>query len=691
MIIIHTIFALLALLALALLVMSVVSIFRWLLCFLSALLLISSAHADIGAHQTFEGGSGGSAITKAILDAGNLGSPSGVTWVATNFTDTSSTMLAHTINGFIDTPLLRPVIVNGATNTDIGATRGMRMSTTTTKREYISCFFPATGRVSWGCYITLGAGFNGSTFTSFDLVAVIAGGQFLVCNYQDFPTDFWQAHTSPSGTGFADSGITNTFRPAKDVAYWITGIYDTNSGGYGGANGTSTIWFYDTNTWLRVGTSRLANTATTPATVVNFGNYEPHGVTAPGTVDYDDVAVDYTAAKFPLFPGSKTWVAESASRADVSAAITSASAGDTVIIPSGSNNTWTSTLNITKQIVLSSVGIGSNTTCLTNLSGADTTPMFSLQQSGIVISNLALFGTNHSSANTDLKGYGIETTTNGIEVSHIFAKDLEAAMSFNGRGWIHHCILVNNQRTGRHFGYVAGGTDLWNNDRPLLPTLKSNFMVWENIGWEINSGMANVAAALSIFSAQEAASYVIRYTTGIVSRAVNIAPFLDLHGNDPGIPSLRGSLALQLYRTKTTISGSATFDGKFADLRGAQSNYTAYSVLVYSNQVVGYDVLDDVTVREEDASAPYIDILSGCYVFENYEGASGTTLMPLVVAAGSGSKLTLNSEYFTNAPPVAYANWSFAFPWDSAGAAPGTPFIATAVIGGGTPAKYRGF
>ena len=122
---------------------------------------------------------------------------------------------------------------------------------------------------------------------------------------------------------------------------------------------------------------------------------------------------------------------------------------------------------------------------------------------------------------------------------------------------------------------------------------------------------------------------------------------------------------------RLTVVPPATFNGKFVDVRGGQ-------LLVYSNTITGFDVLDNVYLREEDSNNPPMDRVENTYVFENREGVNGTTLMPPIVDGGATSKIILNTHYFTSAPSGAYSTWSLKYPhpWTGASAPvspPGRP------------------
>jgi len=329
--------------------------------------------------------------------------------------------------------------------------------------------------------------------------------------------------------------------------------------------------------------------------------------------------------------------------------------------------------------VLAGLGTNSNPTIITNTSGSDTTPIWSLATYQTTLSNMVLAG---QYVGTDLKGYGIETLTNDIRISHVYAHDLESFSSFNGYGVVHHSILENCQRTGRHFGYIPGGAQVRTDHYPV-PFNSTNYFFWEDDGVEVNSGYTDsTASSLSLFSGQEGMSYVVRFTN-IKLTKMNWAPLFDVHGNDPTQPGLRSSCGSQVYKVVVTFGGTATHNGKAHDFRGGQN-------LTYSNILSGFatDTNGVITMREEDidnALSP-AETVEATYIFEDYGGVGGTVWLPPTVPATHQSAIALNAQYFTNAPAGAYATWSPPYPYGSAASGGGGGGSSTNYL----PRKFRG-
>ena len=124
---------------------------------------------------------------------------------------------------------------------------------------------------------------------------------------------------------------------------------------------------------------------------------------------------------------------------------------------------------------------------------------------------------------------------------------------------------------------------------------------------------------------------------------------------------MRGVCGGQIYKVNFTVVPPATFYGKFVDVRGGQ-------LLVYSNTITGFDVLDNVYLREEDSAEPPIDRVENTYVFNNLEGPAGSSLMPATIAPGAATKILLNTHYYDRAPAGAYSTWSLRYPHPWTGA-----------------------
>ena len=85
-----------------------------------------------------------------------------------------------------------------------------------TDREFARYMLDEThSKVSMGCFVRIG-NFTGSTFGSYDVIAMEGDGEFIVLNFQDFPDDefVWQIHTR--------AGTHDPFPVKPNTTYWVT-------------------------------------------------------------------------------------------------------------------------------------------------------------------------------------------------------------------------------------------------------------------------------------------------------------------------------------------------------------------------------------------------------------------------------------------------------------------------------------
>lgn len=600
-----------------------------------------ASRAAITGYLDMESGSNREPVTTNILNAATRGA--GGAWSV-------NTALTHLmVSTSFETPLLKPISVGGTSYGDSQASRSFVFTNTAFRQFAMHKFAQKTPKLSFGLYMRL-SGFRGQD-NSFDFVAVEAGGDFLVVNFQDRGSGLaYRVHTlDQNNIGPGGAGLGVPVPVAQNKTYWITCLWDKT-------NLVASLKVYDPDTWLPVGTSTNV-TLNRDAENICIGRYDNHGGAIQNASTYfDDLIWDVTGATYPLFPASRTIVASSATQSAFTAAYNAAGEGDSVLIPAGSN-AWTSTVTLSKPST-TVFGTGSNTCIITNLTGGDAT--FNVTGSFITISNLQITGIPGANS-----GQGVSTETRHARLSHLLIRELADGAFFNGYGLIDRCIFVNCSHMGRHFGYAPGGAQVRAEQYPI-PFNSTNYVVWEDCGVEITPGMTTSAGtSIALFSSQEAASYIVRHSNIKVGK-LNIAPAFDYHGNDPGIANLRGVCGGQIYKVNFTVVPPATFFGKFVDVRGGQ-------LLVYSNTVTGFDVLDDVFLREEDSANPPIDRVENTYIFQNHEGPAGASLMPPTVSPSATNKIVLNTHFFTRPPAGSYATWSVPYPhpW-TGGSAPST-------------------
>jgi PKD repeat protein len=285
--------------------------------------------------------------------------------------------------------------------------------------------------------------------------------------------------------------------------------------------------------------------------------------------------------------------AASPSFADVSAAVSAAISGDTVIVPAGSG-TWSSQLVITKGIYLIGAGIG-NTVITANFFAPF--PSITVNQGNYLISyaptNPALnegFRISGFTFNLNKKSFGLDvrnlttTVVNKIRVDHnriIDGYSLYdvpwAAVLFHVYGTIYG-VVDNNVFMN---GYVrCHGLDevTWNN-------ITFSFGTADNMYFEDNSF---TSPDTMFFYGEMAGRYCTRYNTVDGSASTNgLYPFADMHPNQ--INTHVAAMGAEIYEN---IIDGGTKGVNLLDQRGGMA-------LVYNNTVNSTSSGIALMVREE--------------------------------------------------------------------------------------------
>ena len=316
------------------------------------LLLSLSSSGAITGYLDMESGGNRAPVTTNILNAATHGT--GGSWSV-------NTPLTHLmVSSSFETPLLRPVAVGGTTFTDDSSSRTF-VYTNTAYRQFAKYTFDQhTPKLSFGLYMRL-SGFN-RLDNSFDFVAVEAGGDFLVVNFQDRSSGLaYRVHTlDQNNVGPGGAGLGIAVPVAQNKTYWITCLWDR-------ANLLATLKVYDPETWLLVGTSSNVILSRNAENIC-IGRYDNHGgATQNSSTYFEDLVWDVTGASYPLFPASRTVVATAATKAAFDVAYSAATSGDSVLIPAGSN-VWSSTVTLSKPST-TVFGVGSNSCIITNVTG----------------------------------------------------------------------------------------------------------------------------------------------------------------------------------------------------------------------------------------------------------------------------------------------------------------------------------
>ena len=272
--------------------------------------------------------------------------------------------------------------------------------------------------------------------------------------------------------------------------------------------------------------------------------------------------------------------AESASYSHVSAAIDSASHGDTVVIPAG-NATWSSQLLITKFVTLQ--GSGTDSTVITGNTGSDWLIKFSL--SSVASVNLP-FGLNNFKIDFGhpLKVYNSSTsyTVDKFRVHDMVFVNCSAA-TFEIHGFINGVIDSNTFTGYPHFDNYGVHAPSWNYSATNNP--------WEpgsshNVYYEDNTFTLTNTRPSAFGSGGHGGRWCFRYND--FSSNVTLSPWLDAHGNQTS--GIRGTMGLEFYGNDLT----SLPDGKgltTVDQRGGQG-------FVFFNRAPGSFTADS-SIREE--------------------------------------------------------------------------------------------
>lgn len=325
---------------------------------------------------------------------------------------------------------------------------------------------------------------------------------------------------------------------------------------------------------------------------------------------------------------SATITADSTSRAHVLAAIESAAAGDTVIIPAGAS-LWTSAITITNPIYI--FGSGTNSTYLTNGTSASQgleTGLFHIQlltEGRIEIASNNLWGVNYDDSD------GIQIANSGIfERSVVIHDNVFNRFSFgikNNGAWgvVYNCYFISNDVAFRVAGFntegalpVSGAPYGWDS---------TNTFVFENcmfshVAWTENTYQGDT---------EYPALYTVRHCDFYDNRGavVGIDGF-DMHG-ETGSGTV--PIGILVYSNRWTITGNTTVNPmRICDIRGGANT------LIYSNKVTG--LAAEVMWRDNPTAG---NLLTNSYAWGNEDNSGEFTYSSL-------NSVAENTHYFLSAP-----------------------------------------
>ncbi|MGZ3770992.1 MAG: hypothetical protein ACXVCP_15505 [Bdellovibrio sp.] len=350
--------------------------------------------------------------------------------------------------------------------------------------------------------------------------------------------------------------------------------------------------------------------------------------------------------------------AASCSYADVSAAITSATVGDTITVPAGTC-TWSSTLNITKGISL--IGAGKASTVITNTAGTAVSIM-KTQNDFVRLSGLRFNNSDNMSPIISVTGPSYK-----VRIDNIIINKGDAAI---GTNW------VGNGATGPVYG-VVDNSEFYNTSRTYFAMdVRSGDYYWGTAAWseflgneatfhgsnkmmifEDNQFIWN--SSLTISNAQGAlygqygGKVTFRYNT-----FKGFCTYWDAHG-DNGAGQDYGTIYYELYNNTFTQDNTFCNQGDIGWLRGGQ-------LIAHDNTFTGDAIPFRMSVYYE-SDLPEHRVKNTYYWGNTWNGNSNQSDMVSVADSGqtstgySAANIKLGEQFFLNAPQ-SYTPYTYPHP-----------------------------
>jgi len=357
-----------------------------------------------------------------------------------------------------------------------------------------------------------------------------------------------------------------------------------------------------------------------------------------------------------LVLGADTHEAASASYADVNYTVnTEASAGDTVIVPAGTE-TWTeSTLMITKELTLQGSGIGQ--TIITGSFADYLDAIIEVALSSDVPVRITGFEFRYTTNNPGAKSVYINGRVDGsfaytqIRVDH--NKFVKGTRSLYIRGWVYG-VADNNQFLNNNISVGLTGDDNYSWGRAIAAGTANAFFIEDNIFTANND--ADREPNDHIYHQQGARS-VTRYNTFDGTALTDGRSFIwfDTHGNQnyyTGSGDFRGQPILEVY--ENTVHAYYHFNAYLAGLRGG-------SILFYNNSLtLDTGTAPRIRVTDEeswstaffdplDDTWPAEDQINNCFFWGNT--ANGNPITALTIQHANDVEFIVEDrDYFMHAP-----------------------------------------
>lgn len=229
----------------------------------------------------FENSTDGTTMTTTILNNGTHGSGS--------WTINPSPLTTTKVKTGNQQALNTPVKVGATTYTASGDTRTAEFDFTS-QQQYIERDLPDyKGRVSWGGYVKWGPT---NDFVFYDSIVMFSALDFGIVSYEGngAGTVPVKAHTQ-LGTSSGQINLT------PNHWYYVTQLWNY---GYG-----TKVRIYDPSSGFGLVDSEITlgwGATLQGCNVIDFGRFDNHGAAASTKTYFDNIAIDWTHAKFPLGP-----------------------------------------------------------------------------------------------------------------------------------------------------------------------------------------------------------------------------------------------------------------------------------------------------------------------------------------------------------------------------------------------------
>lgn len=312
--------------------------------------------------------------------------------------------------------------------------------------------------------------------------------------------------------------------------------------------------------------------------------------------------------------------AASPSFADISAAISAASSGDTVRVPAGTA-TWYSQLNITKGINLIGAGIGN--TIITGNVGNDAF-IFKYEPSRPDLNEPFRISGFTFDCNNNSLAFMISNMTTTYPITKIridhnyFTNTMWGGphyVAMNVYGTVIGVIDNNSFSGAGHFHVYGIYKKSWDDLTFAYGTANAIFI--EDNTFILSQG--------GIVGSQDGGRWVARHNTCYYNNSSDLSPWNDAHGNGGGPGSYYANMGAEVYENTITLSNTSA-GVKMWHHRGGMGLFYNNILTVGSSNYAQIMAQQEFDVRLLSTSNPIPREVSSAYYWGNRNGSSLPTL-----------------------------------------------------------------